>query len=66
MIRISGALVFLCTGATKPLKRTPQNCRLSLKKPLKIVDYVFFLRTKNAPKISKKICENIKVRPFFN
>jgi hypothetical protein len=45
---------------------TPQNRQLSLEKHLKIADYVFSLLTKNAPKIKKKIHENIKVRLFLN
>ena len=47
-------------------QKNPQNRRLSLEKPLEIANYVFCPLPENEPKISEKIRENIKVRPFLN
>ena len=46
--------IFMPRCLILPLKKKPQNRRLSLKKPLEIAYYVFGPLTKNAPKIWKK------------
>jgi hypothetical protein len=58
IFKISGAMVFLCTGAT-----------ICPKIFLFIVDYRFLIvlkieKAENAPRISTEIRENIKVRAF--
>jgi hypothetical protein len=60
IFKISGALVFLCTGAT-----------LCPKIFLFIVDYRFLIvlkieNSENALRISTEIRENLKVRAFSN